>query len=94
MRSNCLQGVRGGSPPPKPEQAWMDFEDMRQRNEDDTAVADKEPAKLPPKVIMYDELTGLPQFAQDVRVAPDQHASIATVPWKEWLRGRCANLGR
>ena len=68
----------------------MDFEDMRQRNKDNTAVADKEPATLLPKVIMDDEETGEPQFAQDVRVATDQHANIAIVPWKEWLRGRVA----
>ena len=32
----------------------------------------------------------MPQFAQDVSVATDQQANIATVPWKEWLRGRVA----
>ena len=90
MRSKCLQRVRGGIPP-KPEQAWLDFDEMRQRNTDNTAVADKEPAKLLPKVIMYDQETGVPINAQDVRAATGQEDKIATVPWAEWLRGRIAH---
>ena len=90
MRSNCLQRVRGGIPP-KPEQAWLDFDEMRKRNTDNTAVADKGPPKLLPKVIMYDQETGVPINAQDVRAATDQEAKIATVPWAEWLRGRIAH---
>ena len=39
---------------------------------------------------MYDAVTGVPQNAQDVRAATDQEANIATVPWKEWYRGRIA----
>ena len=84
MRSNCLQGVRGGSPPlppRKPEQAWMDFEEMRQRNKDNTAVADKEPATILPTLIMYVQETGVPQIAQDAKVAKDdQQSNIAPVP--------------
>ena len=77
-------------PPPKPEQAWMDFDEMKQRNKDKAAVADTEPEKLMPKVIMYDKETGVPINAQDVRAAHDQSISIAAVPWKEWLGGRAA----
>ena len=55
-----------------------------------SAVAAKEPERILPKVIMYDAVTGLPQNAQDVRVATDQRNNIATVPWKEWHRGRVA----
>ena len=88
MRSNCLQRVRSGIPPPKPEHTWLDFDEMRKRNTDNTAVADKEPAKLLPKVTMYDQVLGAPINAQDVRAATGQEANIATVPWKEWLRGR------
>ena len=53
-------------------------------------VADKEPAKLLPKVIMYDKVSGAPIHAQDVRAATDQEANISTLPWKEWLRGSVA----
>ena len=77
-------------PPAKPDQAWLDFDGMKQRQKDTSAVADKEPAKLQPKVIMYDQLSGVPINAQDVRAATDQEANIATVPWKEWYRGRVA----
>ena len=67
---------------------------MKKRNTDNAAVADKEPPKLLPKVIMYDQVTGVPINAQDVRAATDQEANIATVPWKKWYRGRVAqNLG-
>ena len=48
-------GSAGREPPPKPEQAWMDFEDMRQRNKDNTAVADKEPATILPQVSYKDK---------------------------------------
>ena len=82
---------KGRDPPPKPEQAWLDFDEMRKRNTDNTAVADKEPPKLLPKVIMYDQETGVPINAQDVRAATGQEAKIATVPWAEWLRGRIAH---
>ena len=63
---------------------------MRKRNTDNTAVADKEPPKLLPKVIMYDQVSGVPINAKDVRAAASQEAKIAAVPWKEWLRGRIA----
>ena len=56
---------------------------MKKRNTDNTAVADKEPPKLLPKVIMYDQVLGVPINAQDVRVATDQEANITTDPWKE-----------
>ena len=92
MRSNCLQGVRGGTPPPKPDQPWMDFDESRHRNKDQTAVAaTKQPERILPKVIMYDQDTGIPINAQDVRAATGQEAKIATVPWAEWLRGRIAH---
>ena len=79
-------------PPPKPEQAWMDFDEVKQRNKAKTAVAvNTEPAKLMPNVIMYDAVTGVPQNAQDVRAATGQEAKIATVPWADWLRGRIAH---
>ena len=69
----------------------MDFDEVKQRNKAKTAVAVKpEPAKLMPKVIMYDATTGVPTKAQDVRAAQDQSISIAAVPWKEWLGGRAA----
>ena len=59
----------------------MDFDEVRQRNTDKTAVAvNTEPAKLMPNVIMYDAVTGEPQNAQDVRSAPDQNINITTVP--------------
>ena len=77
-------------PPAKPDQAWLDFDGMKQRQKDTSAVADKEPAKLLPKVIMYDKETGVPINAQDVRAATGQEADMATVPWKEWLPGRVA----
>ena len=32
-------------PLPKPEQAWMDFDEWKQRNKDKAAVADTEPEK-------------------------------------------------
>ena len=42
-------------------------------------------------MIMYDQVFGMPINAQDVRAAAEQEAAkIATVPWKEWLRGRVA----
>ena len=81
MKSNCLQGVRGWIPNPKPDQAWMDFDEVRQRNKDTTAVAVvAEPAKLMPNVIMYDAVAGVPQNAQNVRVAADQRGDLAIVP--------------
>ena len=69
----------------------MDFDEMKQRNKDKAAVADTEPEKIMPKVIMYDQDTGIPINAQDVRAATSQEAKIATVPWAEWLRGRIAH---
>ena len=67
---------------------------MRKVNADNTAntaVADNEPPKLLPKVIMYDKVFGMPINAQDVRAAGEhQAAEIVTVPWTEWLRGRVA----
>ena len=90
MKSICLQRVRRMRPPPKPDRALVDFDEMRQRNNDNTATADKSPTTILPNVIMHDKVTGVPRFAQDVWVATDQQASIATVPWKEWLRGRVA----
>ena len=42
---------KGRDPPPKPEQAWMDFDEMKKRIKDQSAVADKEPEKILPKVI-------------------------------------------
>ena len=60
---------------------------MKKRHACKSAVADTEPAKLLPKVIMYDEVAGMPTSAQDVRVAPSREAIIASLPWKEWLRG-------
>ena len=78
-------------PPPKPEQAWMDFDEMKQRNKDKAAVADAEPEKIMPKVIMYDQDTGLPINAQDKRAATGQEAKTTTLPWAEWLRGRIAH---
>ena len=77
-------------PPANPEGGWLDFDGMKQRQKDTSAVADKEPAKLLPKVIMYDKETGVPINAQDVRAATGQEADMATVPWKEWLPGRVA----
>ena len=69
----------------------MDFDEVKQRNKAKTAVAVKpEPAKLMPKVILYDATTGVPTNAQDVRAAQDQSTNIAAVPWKEWLGGRAA----
>ena len=69
----------------------MDFDEMKQRDKDKAAIADKEPKKIRPKVIMYDQETGVPINAQDVRAATGQEAKIATVPWAEWLRGRTAH---
>ena len=61
----------------------MDFDEVRQRNEAKTEVAvNPEPAKLMPKVIMYDAVTGVPTNAQDVRVAQDQSINNAAVPRK------------
>ena len=77
-------------PPPKPEQAWMDFDEMKQRNKDKAAVADTEPEEIMPKVIMYDQDTGLPINAQDKRAATGQEAKTTTLPWAQWLRGRIA----
>ena len=81
-------------PPAKSDQAWLDFDELKQRQKDTSAVADKEPAKLLPWVIMYDQETGVPINAQDVRAATGQEANIATVPWKEWLRTCCATIVR
>ena len=69
----------------------MDFDEMKQRNKDKAAVADTEPEKIMPKVIMYDQDTGLPINAQDKRVATGQDAKTTTLPWAEWLRGRIAH---
>ena len=80
MRSNCLQRKRGGIPSPKPEEPWLDFVEFKKRNTDKSAVADKEPAQLMPKVIMYGEQLGLPINAQDVRAAPGKEANISTFP--------------
>ena len=63
---------------------------MRKKHTGNTVVADKEPAKLLPKVIMYDKVSGAPIHALDVRAATDQEANISTLPWKEWLRGSVA----
>ena len=69
----------------------MAFDKVKQRNKAKTAVAvNTEPAKLMPKVIMYDAVTGVPTNAQDVRAAQDQGINIAAVPWKAWLGGRVA----
>ena len=79
------------TPPPKPDAPWMDFDEVKQRNKAKTAVAVKpEPAKLMPKVILYDATTGVPTNAQDVRAAQAQSTDIAVVPWKQWLGGRAA----
>ena len=77
-------------PPANPDQAWLDFDGMKQMQKDKSAVADKEPATRLPNVIMYDQVLGLSINAQDVRAAQDQSISIAAVPWKEWLGGRAA----
>ena len=91
MRSNCLQRERSWRPPPKPAAPWMDFDEVKQRNKANTAVAVKpEPATLMPKVVLYDATTGVPTNAQDVRAAQDQSTNIAAVPWKQWLGGRAA----
>ena len=42
---------------------------MKQRNKDNAAVADTEPEKIMPKVIMYDPDTGRPVNAQDIRLS-------------------------
>ena len=78
---------RGGIPP-KPEEAWFDFDEMRKRNTDKSAVADKEPEQFLPKVIMCDQVLGMPINAQDVRAATatGQAANIAIAPWDEWFR--------
>ena len=68
----------------------MDFDEMKQRNKDKAAVADTEPEKIMPKVIMYDQDTGLPINAQDKRAATGQEAKTTTLPWANWLRGRIA----
>ena len=69
----------------------MDFDEVKQRNKAKTAVAVKpEPAKLMPKVILYDATTGVPTNAQDVRAAQAQSTDIVVVPWKQWLGGRAA----
>ena len=39
---------------------------------------------------MYDEVKGLPTNAQDIRVVTGREAIIASLPWKEWLRGSVA----
>ena len=75
--------------PPESE-AWLDFDGMKQRQKDKSAIADTEPAKPLPKLTMYDQETGVPINAQDVRAATGQEADMATVPWKEWLPGRVA----
>ena len=69
----------------------MDFEAMKQRNQGKAAVADTEPEKIMPKVIMYDPDTGVPINAQDKRAATGQEAKTTTLPWAEWLRGRIAH---
>ena len=56
-----------GSPPSKPEEAWLDFDEMKKRNTNKSAAADKEPQPLLPDVIMYDQVLGTPINAQDVR---------------------------
>ena len=43
-----------------------------------------------PKLIEYDEETGLPRDAQDVNQLTPKHGDIAILPWGEWLRGRVA----
>ena len=43
-----------------------------------------------PKLIEFDEATGVPTNQQDVRVATAQQDKIAIVPWREWLGGRVA----
>ena len=89
-----MQSKRGGIPPPKPDEAWLDFDEMKtntdKRNTVKSAVADNESATLLPHVIMYDQTLGLPINAQDVRAAPGREANICTVPWNEWLRGQVA----
>ena len=63
---------------------------MRKKHTDNTAVADNEPSKFLPKVIMYDKVSGAPIHAQDVRAAPGREVNLATVPWKGWLREHAA----
>ena len=61
----------------------MLFGEVRQKKKDKTAAAvNTQPAKLMPKVIMYDATTGEPLGAQAVRVATEQSKNIAAVPWK------------
>ena len=60
---------------------------MKKRHACKSAVADTEPAKFLPNVIMYDEVAGMPTSAQDVRVAPRREAIIDSLPCQEWLRG-------
>ena len=69
----------------------MSFDETRLRSTDKSAVASNEPLNIVPITIMYDGETGEPQNVQDLKVGNiDQQANIATVPWKEWHRGRVA----
>ena len=75
---------------PKPGESWIDFVATRRRRESKAAVAKPETQRLLPKLIEYDEDTGLPMNAQDIKVATPKHQNIAIVPWREWLGGRVA----
>ena len=77
---------------PTPEARWIKF----------TAVAAKAAAaaktkapdvneQLLPRVIVYDEATGVPQTEQDAREAKEKAPPArAEIPWQEWLRSKVA----
>ena len=58
---------------------WIDFGEARRKNEAKAAVAAQQP-RLLPKLIEFDEATGMPTNQQDVRVATAQQDNIAIVP--------------
>jgi hypothetical protein len=77
---------------PQPQEHWIDFTPPAVADEGKPPakkpkVAEKEEAKLLPRVITFDERTGKPTNAQDSRSTASGEAQSAAVavPWKSWL---------
>ena len=77
-------------PPPKPEQAWLDFDEMKKRNTDNAAVADKEPPNTPAKCDHVRPSDRGANQRAGRQGCSRSGETIATVPWQEWYRGRVA----
>ena len=72
---------------PTPEASWIDFAAVAAKAKGPAQQKPPAPdARLLPKVIVFDESTGVPQTEQDAREAEVKHDPVrADIPWQEWL---------